>query len=75
MKQIKKIDKFIIVTDMRERIDTKGRKIVLNTDQIISIESVEDGIVKDLGYKTIICTVKDNFYVSETLDEIIYNVW
>lgn len=75
MKQINGIDKFIIVTDMRERINTKGRKIMLNTDQIISIESVEDDIVKDLGYKTIICTVKDNFYVSEILDEIIYNVW
>lgn len=67
------MSKFIVVTDMRESIGVEkniGRKTCLNVDQIVSIQSIESYLEEPLGYKTIIVTVKDNYYVSESMLEI-----
>ena len=51
------MNKFIVVTDMRDPIGVEelvGRKTILNVDHIQSIEMVEDHIAEALNYKSVI---------------------
>ena len=51
------MNKFIVVTDMRDPIGVEelvGRKTILNVDHIQSIEMVEDHIAEALNYRSVI---------------------
>jgi len=64
---------FIEVTDTREPVGVEeitNRNTFLNVDQIVSIQSIEPRLAKELGYNTTIVTTKNNYYVVETMEEI-----
>jgi hypothetical protein len=65
--------KFIFVTDMREPVgveEIKGRSVLLNVDQIVSIDQLEPHIAEEVGYKTFIETTRGRHYVAETMAEL-----
>jgi len=65
--------KFIELTDTREPVgieEIRNPNMLLNVDQIVSIQSVEPRIAEELGYNTTIVTTKNNYYVLETMEYI-----
>ena len=71
------MSKFIVVTDTRESVGIekiRGRKTFLNVDHIVSFEPVEPQIVEEIGYKTVIVTTIGNYFVSESIDEVILSI-
>jgi hypothetical protein len=68
---------FIEVTDTREPVGVEeitNRNTLLNVDQIVSIQSIEPRLAKELGYNTTIVTTKNNYYVVETMEEIEFSL-
>jgi len=69
--------KFIEVTDIHEPVGVEeitNRNTLLNIDQIVSIQSIEPRLAKELGYNTTIVTTKNNYYVVETMEEIEFSL-
>jgi len=68
---------FIEVTDTREPVGVEeitNRNTFLNVDQIVSIQSIEPRLAKELGYNTTIVTTRNNYYVVETMEEIEFSL-
>jgi len=68
---------FIEVTDKREPVGVEeitNRNTFLNVDQIVSIQSIEPRLAKELGYNTTIVTTRNNYYVVETMEEIEFSL-
>jgi hypothetical protein len=68
---------FIEVTETREPVGVEEItecNTLLNVDQIVSIQSVDPRLAKELGYNTTIVTTRNNYYVVETMEEIEFSL-
>ena len=68
---------FIEVTEVHEPVGVEEItecNTLLNVDQIVSIQSVDPRLAKELGYNTTIVTTRNNYYVVETMEEIEFSL-
>ena len=73
------MNKFIVVTDMRDAVGVEelvGRLTILNVDHIQSIEMVEDHIAEALNYKSVITMFSGRTHFPiETQTEIVEKIY
>jgi hypothetical protein len=72
-----KVMKIIKVTETRELVGVEEItecNILLNVDQIVSVQPVDPRLAKELGYNTTIVTTRNNYYVVETMEEIEFSL-
>ena len=73
------MNKFIVITDMREAIGVEelvGRKTIINVDHIESVEMVEAHIAEHLNYKSVITMHSGRtFFPIETQEQIVNKMY
>jgi uncharacterized protein YlzI (FlbEa/FlbD family) len=73
------MNKFIVITDMRDPVGVEelvGRLTILNVDHIQSVEMVEDHIAEHLNYKSVITMFSGRTHFPiETQEQIVEKIY
>ena len=73
------MNKFIVITDMREPVGVEelvGRKTLINVDHIQSVEMVEDHIAEHLNYRSVITMFSGRTHFPiETQEQIVEKIY
>lgn len=71
------MNKFIVITDMREAVGVEeqvGRKVLINVNHIESIDGVEAHIAEVLNYRAVVITSSGRHYFASEYQADIMNL-